>query len=57
MSHWVPLARQLIGKRPASDDMEIAVQAIAELAKECSDLKALVLHLEKKINEIARKQG
>ena len=57
MSHWVSLARQLIGKRPASDEMEIAVQAIAELGKEVSDLKSLVNHLEKKINEISRKQG
>jgi hypothetical protein len=57
MDHWISQAHQLIGKRPATDDMEIAVQAIAELAKQCSDLKSWAKHLEQQVNELKRKQG
>jgi phage shock protein A len=57
MDHWISLARQLVGKRPANDDMEIAVQAIVELAKQCSDLKSWIGHLEQKIKELERKQS
>jgi hypothetical protein len=57
MDHWTALASQLIGKRPATDDMEIAVQAIAELSKQCSDLKSWVKHLEQEVNELRRKHG
>jgi len=56
MDHWTSLASQLVGKRPAHDDMEIAVQAIAELAKQCSDLRSWAKHLEQEINELKRKQ-
>lgn len=56
MDHWTSLARELIGKRPANDDMEIAVQAIAELAKQCSDLRSWAKHLEQEINELKRNQ-
>ena len=54
MDHWTSLARELIGKRPANDDMEIAVQAITELAKQCSDLRSWAKHLEQEINELKR---
>jgi hypothetical protein len=57
MDHWISQAQQLIGKRAATDDMEIAVQAIAELAKQCSDLKSWTRHLEHEVNELKRKQG
>jgi hypothetical protein len=57
MDHWITQAHQLIGKRPATDDMEIAVQAIAELAKQCSELKSWAKHLEQEVNELKRKQG
>lgn len=56
MDQWTSQARQLLGKRPANDDMEIAVQAIAEIAKQCSDLKSWAKHLEQEINELKRKQ-
>jgi len=56
MDHWTSQAHQLIGKRAATDDMEIAVQAIAELAKQCSDLKSWVKHLEQKVNELERRR-
>jgi hypothetical protein len=57
MDHWISEAHKLIGKRSATDDMEIAVQAIAELAKQCSDLKSWAKHLEQEVNELKRKQG
>ena len=57
MDHWISQAHQLIGKRPATDDLEIAVQAIAELAKQCSDLKSWAKHLEHEVNELKRKHG
>jgi hypothetical protein len=56
MDQWTSRARQLIGKRPATDDMEIAVQAIAELAKQCTDLRSWAKHLEQEINELKRMQ-
>jgi hypothetical protein len=57
MGHWTTLANQLIGKRAASEEMEIAMQAIAELAKECSDLQSLTKHLEQQVNELKRRQN
>jgi hypothetical protein len=57
MDQWTSQARQLLGKRPATDDMEIAVQAIAELAKQCTELKSWAKHLEQEVNELKRKQG
>jgi uncharacterized protein YqhQ len=57
MGHWTTLARDLTGKRPADDQLEIAVQAVTELSKECSDLKSLVLYLERRINELERRQN
>jgi hypothetical protein len=54
MNQWTTQARQLLGKRPANDDIEIAVQAIAELAKQCSDLTSWAKHLEQEINELKR---
>ena len=57
MDHWTSQARQLLGKRPATDDMEIAVQAIAELAKECSDLRSWAKHLEQEVIELKRRQS
>ena len=56
MDHWTSLAHQLLGKRAATDDMEIAVQAIAELSKQCSDLRSWVKHLEQKITELERRR-
>ena len=57
MDHWTSQASQLLGKRPANDDMEIMVQAIAELTKQCSDLKSWAKHLEQDVNELKRKQS
>jgi hypothetical protein len=57
MDHWIAQAQKLVGKRSATDDMEIAVQAIAELAKQCSDLKSWAKHLEHEVNELKRKHG
>jgi hypothetical protein len=57
MNQWISQAHLLLGKRPANDDMEIAVQAIAELAKQCSDLKSWARHLEQEVHELKRKQG
>ena len=49
-------AGNLPAKRPAANDMEGALQAIAELTKTCSDLKSWVKHLEQDVNELKRKQ-
>jgi hypothetical protein len=57
MSHWASLAQQLIGKRAANDEMEIAMQAIGELAKQCADLQSWVKHLEQQVTELKRKHG
>jgi hypothetical protein len=57
MGHWTSLANQLIGKRAANDEMEIAMQAITELAKQCSDLQSLTRHLEQQVNELMRRQN
>jgi hypothetical protein len=57
MGHWTTQASQLTGKRPANDEMEIAMQAIAELAKQCSELQSLTKHLEQQVNELRRRQN
>jgi hypothetical protein len=57
MSHWTSLAQQLTGKRAATDEMEIAMQAIGELAKQCADLQSWAKHLEHQVNELKRKQS
>jgi hypothetical protein len=57
MGQWTSLASQLIGKRAATDEMEIAMQAIAELAKQCADLQSLTKHLEQQVNELRRRQN
>lgn len=57
MGQWTTLANQLIGKRTATDEMEIAMQAITELAKQCSDLQSLTKHLEQQVNELRRRQN
>jgi hypothetical protein len=57
MDQWTSQAGTLLGKRPATDDMEIALQAIAELTKQCSDLKSWAKHLEQDVNELKRKHG
>jgi hypothetical protein len=56
MDHWTSLAHQLIGKRAADDEMEITVQAIAELSKQCSELKSWAKHLEQRIAELERRR-
>jgi len=54
MNQWTTQASQLLGKRPANDDREIAIQAIVELAKRCSDLTSWAKHLEQEINDLKR---
>jgi hypothetical protein len=56
MDQWTLQAGSLLGKRPPTDDMEIALQAIAELTKQCSDLKSWAKHLEQDVNELKRRQ-
>ncbi len=56
MGQWTSLANQLTGKRAATDEMEIAMQAISELAKQCADLQSLTKHLETQVNELKRRQ-
>jgi hypothetical protein len=53
---WTTQASQLIGKRPATDELEIALQAIAELTKQCAELKSWAKHLEQDIIELKRRQ-
>lgn len=57
MEPWTSQVGMRLGKRPATDDMEIALQAIAELTKQCSDLKSWAKHLEQEVNELKRKHG
>ena len=56
MDHWTSLAHQLIGKHSSTDDMEIAVQAISELARQCADMKSWLKHLEQKVTELERRR-
>jgi len=56
MDSWISQANRLTGKRPATDDMEIAVQAVVELGKQLSDLKSWVRHLEQEINELKQRR-
>jgi hypothetical protein len=56
MDQWTSQAGNLLGKRPATDDMEIALQAIAELTKQCAELKSWAKHLEQDVNELKRRQ-
>jgi hypothetical protein len=56
MDTWTTQASQLIGRRPATDELEIAFQAIAELTKQCAELKSWTKHLEQDIIELKRRQ-